>query len=191
MLQGIWYGSLRIKWGLSTLRFPCQCLVSKYLPKRTLNPGLTCLLLLCHRSRLVLICLSATTFLRLQNLGKWSTRLMMVLMQFIQFGLVHQWPFEESHSDDLNQAVSCIVQVTISYRNSWVLNSVSNFYFLARRHFQLRTKSSWRWSIVKLFFEMVITRSAFPWEMHRLLCPTIIPWLSNAWKDLKKEVPVQ
>ena len=174
-----WMRTATFLFQLCSLRSPCQCLVSKYLPKRILNAGLTCLLLLCHRYRLVLTCLSATTFLRLQNLGRWSTQLIMLLMQFVRF-----WAGPSMALWGVPLALMigiklCLAEFKwpldwkISYRNSSVLTSVSSLYFLARRHFQLRTKSSWRWSIVKPFCEMVITRSAFPWEMHRLLCPTL------------------
>ena len=187
-----WMRTATFLFQLCSLRSPCQCLLSKYLPKRTLNAGLTCLLLLCHRSRLVLICLSATTFLRLQNLGKWSTQLMMVLMQFVRFWVGPSMALWGVPLALMIGIKLCLAEFKlpldwkISYRNSSVLTSVSSLYFLARRHFRLRTKSSWRWSTVKPFCEMVITRCAFPWEMHRLLCPTIVPWLSNAWKDSKR-----
>ena len=182
-----WMRTATFLFQLCSLRSPCQCLVSKYLPKRTLNAGLTCLLLLCHRFRLVLTCLSATTFLRLQNLGRWSTQLMMVLMQFVRF-----WAGPSMALWGVPLALMigiklCLAEFKwpldwkISYRNSSVLTSVSSLYFLARRQFQLRTKSSWIWSTVKPFCEMVLgsptpertqkevpVQQCFSEEIHRL-----------------------
>ena len=93
-------------------------------------------------------------------------------------------------SDDWNQAVSCRVQVTSRLKDQlqkfFSLDFSKQFVFSGEKALSVEDKKFMEMVNRETILQDGITRSAFPWEMYRLLCPTIVPWLSNAWKDSKR-----